>query len=78
MSDTTSFSSLLISLLVVETSVFKTVLETTVKLNDSNYLLLHKLFTSSSVLRTSWLTSLSLHLLLHIRLIRPGFLEIIV
>jgi len=60
---------LLLSLIfshVIEVSVPKTVLVTIVKLNGSNYLLWVHASVSSSVLRTSWLTSSSLHLLLQI------------
>jgi len=75
MSETTSFSSTMISPMV-ETSILKTMLGTTVKLNGSNYLLWHRHSVYSLMLKTNWLTFFKIHLLLQILLMWPDLLRL--
>jgi len=73
MSDTSSFFSTLISSHAIKISAPKTILGLLWSWMAPTTCYGHVLSTSSSALRTSWLTYLSPHLLLQISLIRHGF-----
>jgi len=63
MSETTSSFSTMMSSPMVETSILKTMLGTTVKLNESNYLLWGRMCSVYSLaLKINWLTSFKIHL----------------